>query len=50
VVGREGGKVLDLQTVPSHLRVCGLFVAPMTGSGTAKDTRVSICSWRQMGQ
>lgn len=50
VVGRECGKVLDLQTVSSHLRVGGLFVAAMTGSGTAKDTRASICSWRKMGQ
>jgi hypothetical protein len=50
VVGRECGEVLNLQTVSSHLRVGGLFVAAMTGSGTAKDTRVSICSWRKMGQ
>jgi hypothetical protein len=46
VVGREGGKVLDLQTVSSHFRTSGLSVAAMTGSGTAKDTRVSICSWK----
>jgi hypothetical protein len=50
MVGREGGEILDLQTVSPHLRVCGLLVAAMTGSGTTKDTRVSICSWRKLGQ
>ena len=47
MVGREGGIILDLQTVSSHLRVCGFLVAAMTGSGTAKNTRVGICSWRK---
>ena len=43
VVGREIGKVFDLQTVSiAHLRVCGLLVAAVAGSSATEDTRVGI--------
>lgn len=43
VVGREIGKVFDLQTVSiAHLRVCGLLVAAVAGSSATENTRVGI--------
>lgn len=43
VVGREIGKVFDLQTVSiAHLGVCGLLVAAVAGSSATEDTRIGI--------